>query len=161
MGGRGGNSGMNRVYTREQHISALRTWTQGDYNSLRHSDVLEDFIRQSEPSKVQSLNRGVSMTREQANSIKVGDPVSFDGLSSWSSRVGIAQSFARENASDVKPMQVTYRLKGGTDKAAKVGRLGGANRFDEGEHIMSSTANFKVDKINKVDRYRMEVWVKE
>ena len=161
MGGRGGSSGMNKSYSHEQHLSALKTWTQGDYNSLRHSNVLEDFIRQSEPSKVQSLNRGVSMTQGQADSIKVGDSVSFDGLSSWSSRVGIAQSFARENASDAKPIQVTYRLKGGTDKAAKVGRLGGANRFDEGEHIMSSTAKFKVDKVKKVDRYRMEVWVKE
>ena len=161
MGGRGGSSGMSRTYTHEQHMSTLEVWTQGDYNSLKHSDVLEDFIRKSELSKVQSLNRGVSMTQEQADSIKVGDTVSFDGLSSWSSRVGIAQSFARENASDAKPMQVTYRLKGGTDKAAKVGRLGGANRFDEGEHIMSSTAKFKVDRIKRVDRYRMEVWVKE
>lgn len=161
MGGRGGSSGMGGSYSHEQHLSALREWTQGDYNSLKHSEVLEDFIRQSEPSKVQTLNRGISMTQEQANSIKVGDSVSFNGLTSWSSRVGMAQSFARENASDAKPMQVTYRLKGGTNKAAKIGRLGGANRFDEGEHIMSSTAKFKVDRIKRVDRYRMEVWVKE
>ena len=161
MGGRGSGSGISKTYTHEQHVSALKTWTQGDYNSLKHSSVLEDFIRQSEPSRVQSLNRGVSMTQVQAESIKVGDSVSFDGLSSWPSRVGIAQSFARENASDAKPMQVTYRLKGGTNKAAKVGRLGGLNRYDEGEHIMSSTAKFKVDRIKRVDRYRMEVWVKE
>lgn len=158
--GRKSKSGMERSYSREQHISALREWATGDYNSLKHSDVLEDFIRKSDPVRVQSLNRGVSMTQEQADSIRVGDSVSFGGLSSWSSRVGIAQSFARENASDTKPMQVTYRLKNGTDKAAKIGRLGGG-RFDEGEATMSSKAKFKVDKIKKIDRYRMEVWVKE
>jgi len=160
MGGRGSSSSMGKTYTHEQHITALKEWTTGDYNSLKHSDVLEDFIRQSDPVKVQSLNRGVSMTQEQADSIKVGDSVSFDGLSSWSSRVGIAQSFARENASDAKPMQVTYRLKGGTNKAAKVGKLGGG-RYDEGESIMSSTAKFKVDRIKRIDKYKMEVWVKE
>lgn len=160
MGGRGSSSGMGKSYTHEQHVSALREWATGDYNSLKHSDVLEDFIRKSEPVRVQSLNRGISMTQKQADSISVGDTVSFNGLSSWSSRVGIAQSFARENASDEKPMQVTYRLKGGTDKAAKIGRLGGG-RFDEGEAIMSSTAKFKVDRIKKIDRYRLEVWVKE
>lgn len=158
--GRKSKSGMERSYSHEQHVSALKTWTQGDYNSLKHSDVLEDFIRKSDPARAQSLNRGVSMTQEQADSMKVGDPVSFDGLSSWSSRVGIAQSFARENASDAKPMQVVYRLKGGTDKAAKIGKLGGG-RFDEGEAIMSSKAKFKVDRIKKIDRHRMEVWVSE
>lgn len=160
MGGRGSGSRMSKTYTHEQHVSALREWTTGDYNSLKHSDILEDFIRQSEPVRVHSLNRGVSMSQEQADFIKIGDSVSFDGLSSWSSRVGIAQSFARNNASDAKPMQIVYRLKGGTNKAAKIGRLGGG-RYDEGESIMSSKAKFKVDRIKKIDKYRIEVWVKE
>ena len=100
------------------------------------------------------------MSREQASSIQVGDEVSLGGLSSWSSRVGIAQSFARENASDAKPIQVVYRLKGGTDKAAKIGKLGGG-RFDEGESIMSSTVKLKVSRVKRVDATKMEVWVEE
>ncbi len=156
---RKGPSGMSKQYSREDYTKELREWTQGDYNSLKHSEVLEDFIQKSDPVRVQTLNRGVSMSRQQAESIQVGDSVSFDGLSSWSSRVGIAQSFARNNATDNKPVEVIYRIKGGSDMAAKVGKLGG-RRFDEAESIMSSKAKFKVDRLKKLDSRIMDVWIK-
>lgn len=158
FGGRGAFSGGSE-YTHEQHVRALETWTQGDYNSLKHSDILEDFIKKSQPVEVQSLSRGVSMSQEQLDNITVGDEVSFDGLTSWSSRVGIAQSFAKNNTTEEKPQKVVYRIKGGSDKAAKIGKLGGG-RYDEGESIMSSTAKFVVDRKKKIDAFHTEVWLK-
>lgn len=154
-----GSIGSSKTYTSQDWAPAIKRWViQNDTVSEADRKAIEAFISQSSPI-TNKLSRGLSMTETELDNLKVGAVFSEGKLASWSTRVGIAQSFARNNQSDSKPYKVVIRLDEGTDKAAKVGRLGGS-KYDEGEVIMSSSASFEVTKIKLDKKNYSTVWVK-
>lgn len=168
MGGRGSGSSMGRGFTHEDHLSALNAWANTDeHRSVRHGDsrrneaILEDYIAKSAPV-TQTLMRGVSISDSELASISEGGIINMNGISSWTTRKGIAQSFARNRVSDGKSNQVVFTLKGGSANAAKMpSRTAGGSRYGEGEAIMSKKAKFRVVSKKWSSWGRTEVVVEE
>lgn len=167
MGGRTSSSGMGGSYTYSDYSKAVSKWAN-DMDNITPEDrkVLEAFI-QSEVESVgpvsnaYGISRGVSMSDAELDALQVGGVFAEGKLASWSSKVGIAQSFARNNASDDKPNKVVIRMKEPSSQAAKIGRvMSQQKKFGEAESIMSSKARFEIVKM-KVDRKNYtEIWVK-
>lgn len=157
-----GSIGAAKTYTSTDWNPAIRRWAvQNDTVSPEDRRAIEAFIRQA-PRVDNNLSRGIAVSPQQEASLEVGGTFSEGKLASWSTRVGIAQSFARNNVTSEKPKMVIVRLDGGTNNAGKIGGLGG-RRYDEGEAIMSSSASFVITKIKRdkaVNGYTT-IWVKE
>lgn len=136
------------IYTDIDWVPAIKRWAiQNDVVTQDDRNAIEAFIAQA-PPVTNKISRGLSMSDEELDNLRVGGVFKEDKLTSWSTRVGIAQAFARHNVSKSKPNLVIVRLDEGTDKAAKIGTLGG-RRYDEGEAIMSKNAEFEITKIKR------------
>lgn len=156
-----GGSSSTKSYSSADWNPAIKRWAiQNDEVSEDDRKAIEAFISQA-PPVTNKLSRGLSMSDEELSKLQVGAEFTDGKLASWSTRVGIAQAFARRNVSEAKPNQVVFRLDEGTDQGGKIGGLGG-RRYDEGEVIMSGKAGFVITKIKRdraVNGYTT-VWVK-
>lgn len=163
MGGRGASS---TGYNYSDYQSVVRKWVNDmDHITPREKNVLESFIVDSVKNKgpvssTYGISRGLSMTNNELNNLKVGETFAEGKLTSWSSRVGIAQSFARENTSTSKPNKVIIRTKSPSSQAAKLTGITNLSKYSEAEAIMSSKAKFKIEKIKIDKKNYSEVWVK-
>lgn len=165
MGGRGSTSAAGG-YTYEDYAKALTKWST-DMDRITKEDrkileaFIEDEVKNVGPVKsTYGISRGISMSDAELNKLQVGGEFKEGKLASWSSKVGIAQSFARENTSESKPNKVVIRTKEPSGQAAKIGRVMSAKKFGEAEALMSSKAKFEIVKM-KIDRRNYsEIWVK-
>lgn len=152
----------NEPLSYETYLKSIHKWVADmDNVTAKDREVLENFIAHSEPVEAQSLSRGITMTRKDKDNLKVGQEWGSGQLSSWSTRIGMAQAHAREKATKEKPCQVVFRFKGGTNKGAKLTGQWKTRGFSENEVIMSSTAKFTIAKIKKIDIDRTEVWLEK
>lgn len=145
-------------YTHEEHLKAIRLWANTEeYKSIRSNsevashwvDVLEDYISQS-PPVTQNLYRGIAVPEDVLHSLSVGETIDMRGISSWSVRKGIAQSFMRNSKDELHPTQVFFILDGGSENAAKLPtKAAGGGKFDEGEVLVSGHIRFKIISIKR------------
>ena len=166
MPGRGSSSATGGGYTYEDYARVLTRWsTDMDRITTEDRKILESFIkdevRNVGPVKsAYGISRGISMSDAELDKLQVGSEFKEGKLASWSSKVGIAQSFARENTSESKPNKVVIRTKEPSKQAAKIGRIVSTKKFGEAEALMSSKAKFEIVKV-KIDRKNYsEIWVK-
>lgn len=166
MGGRGSQSGMGRSYTYDDYSSAVTKWAN-DMDSITPEDrrILESFIQDEvnnigPVSSAYGISRGISMSDAELDDLQVGGTFAEGKLASWTSKVGTAQSFARENVSGSKPNKVIIRTKDPSYRAAKIGRIMSRKKYAESESIMSSKAKFKITRMKIDKKNYTEIWVK-
>lgn len=122
------------------------------YSSTSYTDIrsgkrpkdaqnIEDFIAGSTKHEG-TIHRGMNASDDFMSNLKSGGNISMNGISSWSGDKKQASSFMRGNGNKV--MFEVNTSKHGAD----ISHL--SNFQNEKEVLMSSKANFKVSKIEKV-----------
>ena len=166
MGGRGGSSGIGGSYAYADYSNTITKWAN-DMDNITPKDrrVLESFIQDEVKnvgpvSGAYGISRGISMSNAELDALRVGGTFAEGKLASWSSKVGTAQSFARNNVSDNKPNKVIIRTKEPSYQAAKIGRIMPRKKFGEAESIMSSKAKFEITRMKVDKKNYTEVWVR-
>lgn len=148
---------------RKCQIDAIHKWVKEfDKVTDRDREVIEGWIQEESKNNpvTNNLTRGVAMSREEVDRFKEGQSYTEGKLASWSTRAGMAQAHARNNKTDDKPCAVTFRIKNGIKKAAKLGIMQDA-KFREGEVVSSKDAKFVISKIKKPKNYDKEGWYTE
>lgn len=168
MGGRGGSSGLSSYTTADyQRVirNRINNWLATGTDNLTAEDkrVMEAFIseysaKNGPVSYAYGLSRGMSMSDSELEALKPGAVFTEGKISSWSNKVGVAQSYARGHKSDSKPNQVVIRTKDPISRAAKISDVL-PGRYGLGESLVSSKAKFRIDRVKKNSNYT-EVWVK-
>ena len=168
MGGRGGSSGMSK-YTDADYQRVIKNrinnWLATGTDNLSTEDkrIMESFIseysaKNGPVSYTYGLSRGISMSDSELEALKPGAIFAEGKISSWTSKNGVAQSYARGHKSDSKSNQVVIRTKDPIDRAAKISDVL-PGKYGLGESLVSSKAKFMVDRVKKNGNYT-EVWVK-
>lgn len=168
MGGRGSGSGIGKYTTGDyQRVirNRINNWLTTGTDNLTTEDkrIMEAFISEystkSGPvSYAYGLSRGMSMSDSELEALKPGSVLAEGKISSWSNKVGVAQTYARGHKSDSKPNQVVVRTKDPISRAAKISDVL-PGKYGLGESLVSSKAKFRVDRVKKNGNYT-EVWVK-
>ena len=167
MGGRSGSSGIGK-YTTADYQRVIRNrindWLKTGKDNLTTEDkrIMESFISEysAKNGPVQyayGLSRGMSMSDAELAALQPGSVLAEGKLSSWSNKVGVAQTYARGHMSDSKPNQVVSRTKSPIKQAAKISDVL-PGKYGLGESLISSKAKFRVDKRKKNGNYT-EIWV--
>lgn len=164
MGGRGSSSAGGGTFSTSDYMNSLSRWTNQNENiTPRDRQILESLIEERSQelgpvSYAYGMSRGMSMSDSELNALHEGGVFQEGKLSSWTGRIGQAQSFARNNVTDSKPNRVIIRTRSPINQAVRLAGLGFRNRFSEAETLVSSKASFIIDRIRQTNGYT-EVWV--
>lgn len=118
-----------------------RTGTS-DYNKAQQ---IEQFIAQSPVWAGGDLYRGIKLPKESVSQLMVGAKIDMRGMSSWSSKESVAESFAETYGGSKK--SVIFRTKG-TKKGTSVTHLSGYGK-SESEVLISGKATWTIKKISQ------------
>ena len=168
MGGRSGSSGIGSYTTADyQRViqNRINNWLATGTDNLTAEDkrVLEAFISEYSAKKgpvsyAYGLSRGMSMSDAELDALQPGNVFAEGKISSWSNKIGVAQSYAKGHVSDSKPNQVIIRTKSPISKAAKIGDVL-PGKYGLGESLVSSKAKFRVDRRKWNSWGYTEIWV--
>ena len=126
----------------EAFSSNLSSWCGEGYNEMKHDPVLSKAIELSTAKWNRGdLYRGMSISRDQLDSIVPGCTLQMDGLSSWSSDLSPAMSFATV---EKNPVLIVDKTKG-TKNAVPIAHI--SNRSWEKEVIYGKDQAFVVKRV--------------
>lgn len=126
----------------EAFSAKIGNWCGEGYKNLKNDKVIDKAIRtSSEKWKKGNLYRGLSVDESQLSTLKPGGTIKMDGLSSWSSDISPAMSFATTEKSPVLIVDKTS----GTRNALSIAQM--SSRSWEKEVLYCSDQKFTIKSV--------------
>lgn len=107
----------------EEFSAKIGSWCGEGYKGLKNDKVIDKAIRTSSAKwKSGNLYRGLSVDESQLSAMKPGATIKMDGLSSWSSDISPAMSFATTEKDPVLIVDKTTGVRNALSIAQMSGR---------------------------------------